>query len=436
MPPIPEGLSEPLRDFLTCCFNKDPAQRPNAEMLFEHPWLKSEWGLYKLRPQDSIPFLRRVSADFQRSDVRHLTFLEENGASSLRSSNGFSSTTEFPPRPHTFVKSTLGLAVTCEVCDQPVRKSAVRCAECSLIAHSKCAAEAPQTCDLRSQVIRISQDKQREAVRQQIPPPNPVNNLSSSPPEFSSRPYFRKKSKTHGLVADVTESSEPIRLPSAFRYDDTNVTKPKIFSRPQNSNNDDRSRSRASVASKQESSSKHSTATGSHTSGIADAGARVRSVSMAESELHHDSRITDSSMASEPVMNAGDRTHPEPDAWPNKPHVISSNHFYSFYSFYSGLTSAGVHNSLQITYPASYSTNIIPMHPCYYYPVSVSCPVSSTVSSSALHTVTNTITCVYQRQLYVANSLGGTKGLEQGGKGRSAPPARLPRGKNFFDGRV
>jgi serine/threonine protein kinase len=125
MPPIPEGLSEPLQDFLTLCFNKNPAQRPNAEMLFEHPWLKSEWGLYKvyrlllptrtaasyhafqeLRPQDSIPFLRRVSADLQRSDVRQITFLEDDGASSPRSSNGFSATTEFPTRPHTFVKST------------------------------------------------------------------------------------------------------------------------------------------------------------------------------------------------------------------------------------------------------------------------------------------------------------------------------------------
>jgi serine/threonine protein kinase len=48
MPPLPEGLSEPLQDFLKLCFNKDPAERPNAEMLFEHPWLKNEWGMYKV----------------------------------------------------------------------------------------------------------------------------------------------------------------------------------------------------------------------------------------------------------------------------------------------------------------------------------------------------------------------------------------------------
>ncbi|KAI0035295.1 protein kinase, partial [Vararia minispora EC-137] len=60
MPPLPEGCSGPLLDFLKTCFNKDPERRPSAEVLFEHEWLKKHWGLNKdLRPQDSIPFLRR-----------------------------------------------------------------------------------------------------------------------------------------------------------------------------------------------------------------------------------------------------------------------------------------------------------------------------------------------------------------------------------------
>ncbi|KAG9089691.1 hypothetical protein FS749_001139, partial [Ceratobasidium sp. UAMH 11750] len=73
-PPIPEGFSPMLRNFLELCFNKDPDCRPSAAILFEHPWLKQNWGAHKeLRPQDSIPFLRRVSADLQRSDaVRQL----------------------------------------------------------------------------------------------------------------------------------------------------------------------------------------------------------------------------------------------------------------------------------------------------------------------------------------------------------------------------
>ncbi|KAF8892268.1 hypothetical protein BD779DRAFT_1670592 [Infundibulicybe gibba] len=70
MPPIPDGCSEMLQDFLVQCFNKDPSLRPSADLLCEHPWLKKNWGAHKeLRPQDSIPFLRRVSADLHKSDV-------------------------------------------------------------------------------------------------------------------------------------------------------------------------------------------------------------------------------------------------------------------------------------------------------------------------------------------------------------------------------
>jgi serine/threonine protein kinase len=48
-PPIPERFSNPLVAFLKQCFHKDPAQRPSAEELFEHDWLKSHWGLNKVR---------------------------------------------------------------------------------------------------------------------------------------------------------------------------------------------------------------------------------------------------------------------------------------------------------------------------------------------------------------------------------------------------
>jgi serine/threonine protein kinase len=48
MPPLPEGCSPLLEDFLTQCFNKDPTKRPSAELLFEHPWLKKNWGAHKV----------------------------------------------------------------------------------------------------------------------------------------------------------------------------------------------------------------------------------------------------------------------------------------------------------------------------------------------------------------------------------------------------
>jgi serine/threonine protein kinase len=48
MPPIPDVCTKPMRDFLRQCFKKNPAERPSAEMLFEHPWLKITWGEHKV----------------------------------------------------------------------------------------------------------------------------------------------------------------------------------------------------------------------------------------------------------------------------------------------------------------------------------------------------------------------------------------------------
>ncbi|KAH9166815.1 Pkinase-domain-containing protein [Lactarius sanguifluus] len=182
-PPIPERFSGPLVAFLKECFHKDPSMRPSAEQLFEHEWLKNHWGLNNdLRPQDSIPFLRRVSADLQKNGAaRHLMAnLEldspipvyagqqfDGDMAMLSSSPGHRSFTGSPVLPevpqseadlfeireHTFVKTTFGKPVNCRVCMEPAKKGAVLCSHCSLIAHSKCAGRAALTCDLRSKLL-------------------------------------------------------------------------------------------------------------------------------------------------------------------------------------------------------------------------------------------------------------------------------------------
>jgi serine/threonine protein kinase len=40
-PPIPEGLSPEITDFLRQCFQKDSIQRPDAKTLLMHPWLQN-----------------------------------------------------------------------------------------------------------------------------------------------------------------------------------------------------------------------------------------------------------------------------------------------------------------------------------------------------------------------------------------------------------
>ncbi|KAJ7672369.1 hypothetical protein DFH06DRAFT_91381 [Mycena polygramma] len=172
MPPLPEGCSHLLEDFLTQCFNKDPTKRPSAEFLCEHQWLKKNWGEHKaLRPQDSIPFLRRVSADLQKSEaVRFLSQIEMpdspmEGEELLSSSppgrrislSSRPMDQDISSREHSFVKATFSKPMVCRVCLLNVKKSAVLCEQCSLIAHSKCAVNAPPTCDLRAQLSLYAQ---------------------------------------------------------------------------------------------------------------------------------------------------------------------------------------------------------------------------------------------------------------------------------------
>ena len=87
--PIPEHYSKELQCFLRLCFQKDPSERPTAETLFDHNWIREEIGLdpvsgydrdhfrripvssldlpsQRLRSHDSIPFLRRISGDAVR----------------------------------------------------------------------------------------------------------------------------------------------------------------------------------------------------------------------------------------------------------------------------------------------------------------------------------------------------------------------------------
>ncbi|KAL0953774.1 hypothetical protein HGRIS_004958 [Hohenbuehelia grisea] len=182
-PPIPEGISSLCQDFLSRCFNKDPTLRPDAETLCEHRWLKHNWGAFKeLRPQDSIPFLRRVSQDLaHKSDaMRYLANLDipetppaDHGprtddlvapSPAINRRTSHSSVRPAAPqdnelslREHNFVKTSFSKPVVCRVCLLNVKKSAVLCAQCSLIAHSKCTPNAPPTCDLRATLLAMAE---------------------------------------------------------------------------------------------------------------------------------------------------------------------------------------------------------------------------------------------------------------------------------------
>ncbi|KAF8189096.1 hypothetical protein K438DRAFT_1676847 [Mycena galopus ATCC 62051] len=174
VPPLPDDCSPLLEDFLRKCFDKDPIKRPSTDSLCEHQWLKKNWVAYKeLRPQDSIPFLRQVSTDSQKSEaVRFLSQMDMpdspvesgepiSGSPSNRRISFPSSRSpmdqDISPSEHSFVKTSFSKPMVCRVCLLNVKNSAVLCKQCSLIAHSKCADKAPPTCDLHAQLLLYAQ---------------------------------------------------------------------------------------------------------------------------------------------------------------------------------------------------------------------------------------------------------------------------------------
>ncbi|QRV88801.1 cytokinesis protein sepH [Ceratobasidium sp. AG-Ba] len=268
-PPIPEGFSPMLRNFLELCFNKDPDLRPSAAILFEHPWLKQKWGAHKeLRPQDSIPFLRRVSADLQRSDaVRQLAISMDpsiyNGSAlddvprspPTRPSITIPHSNEEPLFIHQFTGNSFSKPVHCNVCDEPVRKHALICDFCRLIVHTRCEQLGfDMPCERRIRNARYESGPQSPT----------TGAMSSSPPSHpdsvlhSSTSVYNKFVGNWKKRASQTASPEPVN---------TNLPTVLVSGRPpslaHSRDSDDRRRNRSSTGSRTRTGSLRSAVTAS-----------------------------------------------------------------------------------------------------------------------------------------------------------------------------
>ncbi|KAG2569476.1 hypothetical protein PVAP13_7NG423300 [Panicum virgatum] len=65
-PPIPEGLSPEITDFLRQCFQKDAMQRPDAKTLLMHPWLQNSRRALPASLRQPTP-LRNIDGDDEGS---------------------------------------------------------------------------------------------------------------------------------------------------------------------------------------------------------------------------------------------------------------------------------------------------------------------------------------------------------------------------------
>lgn len=97
---MPEGASEPLKAFLSQCFEMDPSMRPSAEVLFEHVWLQeylAECKTHKVRlPLFSPNFVNHAETDARFGFVLSCSFdtLRASLSSSARVPSSRSSASE------------------------------------------------------------------------------------------------------------------------------------------------------------------------------------------------------------------------------------------------------------------------------------------------------------------------------------------------------
>lgn len=109
----------------------------------------------------------------------------------------------------------------CRVCLHSVKKSAVLCEQCSLIAHTKCAPNAPPTCDLRAQLLLYAQYAENGAPNS--PYSNPMEILAAAQSATPSTPIsdggFSSKPSLDVPPSSPTPSSNPSspHPPTAFK---------------------------------------------------------------------------------------------------------------------------------------------------------------------------------------------------------------------------
>lgn len=101
-------------------------------------------------------------------------------------------------------------AVICRVCNLPVKRSAVLCDQCSLIAHSKCAHNAPPTCNLRAQLLLYAQYAEKNSTPLELL--GPMTLSTSSGGVSTPRTSF-----DFGQPSTPNPSTPPVHPPTAFK---------------------------------------------------------------------------------------------------------------------------------------------------------------------------------------------------------------------------
>ncbi|KAI8089567.1 uncharacterized protein BX664DRAFT_297377 [Halteromyces radiatus] len=146
-PPLPDNISEDMRDFLLCCFQKNPDDRPTAKTLKEHPWIQYHQRNTKSTANattsdgtsDVIPDTEDRQSIHQRSIARSsMDSIRRQIQQSQHNHHQLPNLEEGDYATHRFIQTSFGKIVECKVCGELLREQAIFCETCSLICHDEC----------------------------------------------------------------------------------------------------------------------------------------------------------------------------------------------------------------------------------------------------------------------------------------------------------
>ncbi|KAI8891122.1 Pkinase-domain-containing protein [Backusella circina FSU 941] len=143
LPPLPESISEDMRDFLMCCFQKDPNDRKSASELKQHVWIQQNQQRIKKTEtysHDLSSYLRNHPKPSRHSlhpnESQMTLFDDEN--SMLKTDSVLGLREEEDYITHRFIHTSFGKVVECKVCGDLMTSQSIFCEVCALICHEEC----------------------------------------------------------------------------------------------------------------------------------------------------------------------------------------------------------------------------------------------------------------------------------------------------------
>ncbi|CAO3667237.1 hypothetical protein CU097_009917 [Rhizopus azygosporus] len=220
-PPIPDGVSAELHDFLMLCFRKNPIDRPTASELLDHPWILKYQKPLEVSSTTSSPILMAKKPTAQsltrkvRSNSTLLNQMQEHavvagesllakklqqrqqlGHLSTRQSMPVVSNTHVRPKPshmHSLIDCSFPKgAGNCKVCDIPIKRDAFVCKDfCGYVCHKRC--KSPEAQPKAPHPVRPTSSVSSQ-LREKFSISRLISRTQHEPSSSIKNPWWKKKS--------------------------------------------------------------------------------------------------------------------------------------------------------------------------------------------------------------------------------------------------